>query len=224
MRKNFLHFLIFIFVFCFSSFSKSETCGGADGLVCCNTITSTSGSVCTIPANNKYIFTLRRFGFENSAGEVTWVGTETSFNAALSSVGASMGNFISGQSLPEGTYVAVRPEVKLEMTVNGSGVSTSDSVACTSGGDQTENLATVMNNLSDPIPNCSSSPNEDCNTGDGYMRIRDTQLGNFTVTAATARTINFEFDVGSGVLFTASGGNCAFRSMGPLDVTMSFSN
>lgn len=202
----------------------SETCGGADGLVCCNTVTSSSDYTCAIPANNKYLFTLKRFGFEDSSGEVTWVGTETQFNAADSAVGATMGNFVSGQSLPVGTYVAVRPEVKLEMTVNGSGVSTADSVACTSGGDKTEDLATIMDNLGSSLPSCSTSPNEDCNTGDGYMRIRDTQLGDFSITKTTARTIVFKFDVGSGVLFTAAGGNCAYKSMGPLDVSMSFSD
>ena len=221
--KNLTLFIFGLFLI-FPHSLKSETCGGAEGLVCCNTVTSSSGYVCAIPANNKYIFTLRRFGFEQDDGTVTWVGTETSFNAALSSVGATMGNFVSGQSLPVGTYVAVRPEVKLEMTVNGSGVSTSDSVACTSAGDKTEDLATVMDNLSDSIPSCDTSPNVDCNTGDGYMRIRDTQLGNFSITKTSSRTLIFKFDVGSGVLFTAAGGSCTYKSMGPLDVSMSFSN
>ena len=201
----------------------AETCGGMD-FSCCDQVLSTSDDTCAIPANNKYIFTLRRFGFENSAGEVTWVGTETAFNAANADIGATMGNFVTGENLPEATYVALRPEVKLEMTVNGDGVSTADGVPCTSGGDQTESLATVSEGFGTPIPSCSTSPNENCDTGDGYKRIRTDMLGDFTITSTSSRTIEFTFDAGGGVLFDTGGGACTYRSIGLLAVDMSFSD
>lgn len=215
-----------IIPFLLSSYTVSaETCAGAVSVSCCSDVSSSSGETCAIPANNNYTFTLKRFGFEDSAGNITWMGSTTSFNAANASVGASMGAFISGTPLAIGTYVAVRPEVKLVMTVNGSGVSTSDDIACTTGGDKTEDLADVMTTLGATMDSCTDSPNANsCDTGDGFMRMRDTSLGDITITASSSPTITFKFDVGSGVMFSATGGACTYANMGPLDVSMTLAN
>ena len=127
--------------------------------------------------------------------------------------------------LPDGTYVAVRPELKLTFTVNGSGLSTTDDVACTTGGDRTGDLGDVYVTEKMDFPTCAAEPNAfECDTGDGYMRIRDDQLGNFTISSTSTPTIDFKFDVGTGVLFTANGGACTFKSMGFLDATLTLSN
>jgi len=206
-----------------SGVGSAEVCGGAEEVACCSDVSSTDGTVCAIPANNRYEFTLRRFGFEDSTGQITFAGNQQTFDAASALIGRTMGVYVSGATLPPGRYVAVRPEVGLEMTVNGSGVSTTDGVACTSGGNVTGNLGTILRDLGDPIPSCSTSPLSDCDTGDGFIRVRDTQLGAFDIGPGKPnRVIRFQFDVGSGVLFDASGGNCSFRSMGLLDVKMRF--
>ncbi len=205
---------------------NAETCGGFDGLTCCNAVVSTDSGVCVIPASTKYAFTLKRFGFQKADGTITWVGSEATFNAASATIGAEMGAFVSGSALPIGTYVAVRPEVKMEMTVNGaSGTTydTTDDVTCTTGGDKTESLADVMTSLGETIPSCDSSPNANCDIGNGYQRIYDNSLGDITITASSAPTITFKFDVGSGVVFT-TGSGCVYKSMGPLDASMSIVN
>lgn len=208
------------------STAGAETCGFGQNLPCCNTVASTSNGMCVAPANNKYEFTLKRFCFEKSDGSLVCVGSPTTFNAASVTIGADMGNFISGVR-PDGlqvgdTIVAMRPEVSKTFTVNGGGGSkhtTSDAVACSTGGDRSETMSTDPNN--NPIPSCSASPSADpCETSDGYLRIRDTSLGNITVTNEPL-IINFDFDVGSGVTFATGGGACTFQSLGPLSVTMS---
>ena len=207
--------------------ATADRCG-FDGDVCCDTITAVlHNGNCVIPANNKYQFTLVRFGFENQAGQITWAGTQTTFNAASAAVGAAMGSFISNVTLPAGTYVAVRPEVSKDFVVNGSGRSTNDGAACTTGGDQNGDLIAL---IGVGLPACNVNPALDageCNTGNNTILMRDTSLGNFTVDASTSRTITFSFDVGSGVSMIArdngfAAPECVFDSMGPLDVSMSF--
>ena len=209
-----------------SPLANAETCGGADDdYDCCDTVASTANVTCVIPANGKYLFSLRRFGFENSDGDIHWVGSETEFDAASANIGSTMGGFVSGVPLPDGTYVAVRPELKLTFTINGSGLSTTDNVACTTGGDRTGDLGDVYVTEKMDFPTCAAEPNAfECDTGDGYMRIRDDQLGNFTISSTSTPTIDFKFDVGTGVLFTANGGACTFKSMGFLDATLTLSN
>ena len=207
-----------------TSASNAETCGDLGGDPCCDTINS-SGGQCVIPANDNYSFTIKRFGFENTAGEITWTGTETGFNASVTEVGAAMGAFISNVSLPAGTYVAVRPEILNAFTVSGSGKQTTDSVACSSGGNQSEDLFTLMVSEGAAITDCNINPASDgdlCKVDASTIRIRDTSLGSFTVDATTSRTINFNFDVGSAIIMNAAGGSCGFQSMGLLDVSLSF--
>ncbi|RMH38272.1 MAG: hypothetical protein D6690_00325 [Nitrospirae bacterium] len=202
-----------------------ETCG-VFGLPCCNTVASTTNGVCVAPANNKYEFTLKRFCLEKSDGSLVCVGSTTTFNAASVTVGADMGNFISGatsEHLNVGdTIVAMRPEVSKTFTVNGGAGSqhtTSDAVTCSTGGDQTVIMATDPNHQ--PFPSCATSPSADpCETSDGFLRIRDTSLGTITVTQEPL-VIHFDFDVGSGVTFATGGGTCTYQGIGPLSVTMS---
>jgi len=203
----------------------AETCGITGFAPCCNTVAASDppGNICLAPANTKYEFTLNRFGLEKDDGTIDFKGSLTTFNAASVTVGQDMGNFISSANLTFGTtIVAVRPEVSKTFTVNGGGQSqhtTTDSVNCSSGGDQTGTLSVDQNNTA--IPSCSTSPNADqCETSDGFIRMRDTSLGTFTVGTAPI-TVQFDFDVGSGLVFTYGGGNCTFFSMGPMDVTMS---
>jgi len=182
-----------------------ETCGlngFGPGGQCCDAVASTTVGTCFAPANTKYEFSLKRFGFEKSDGSIVFVGANTTFNAASVSIAADMANFVTAKSLPVGAYVAVRPEVSQTMTVNGGG--------------QSEHTTT-----DNAIPTCSASPNADmCVTSDGFIRARDTSLGTFTISETTALTIRFAFDVGSGLIFTTGGGACTFSSMGPLSVTM----
>ena len=202
----------------------SETCG-MEGTPCCSAVASTDGVNCFAPANTKYEFSIKRFGFEKSDGTIEWIGASQTFNAASTSIAADMGNFVTGETLPNGTYIAVRPEVAQSFTVNGGGQSghqttDSGSANCSSGGDQTQTLSTDDQN--NPLPTCSVSPNADnCLTGDGFLRVRDTSLGTFTISSDSALTIRFAFDVGSGLMFFANGGACTFVSMGPLNVSMS---
>ncbi len=209
-----------------SPWAFAETCGISGFAACCNTVDASvppaPGQVCFAPANNKYQFTLNRFGLELDDGTILFSGSLTTFNAASVTVGEDMGNFISSASIALGpTIVAVRPEVSQTFTVNGSGQSehtTTDSVNCSSGGDQTQTL--TKDETDAAIPSCSTSPSAaQCLTSDGFIRMRDTGLGTFTVGKAPI-TIQFDFDVGSGLVFTTGGGACTFRSMGPLGVTM----
>ncbi len=204
-----------------------ETCGlngFGPGGQCCDAVASTTVGTCFAPANTKYEFSLKRFGFEKSDGSIVFVGANTTFNAASVSIAADMANFVTAKSLPVGAYVAVRPEVSQTMTVNGGGQSehtTTDSGVpnCSSGGDQPGTLSVDDSNSA--IPTCSASPNADmCVTSDGFIRARDTSLGTFTISETSAITIRFAFDVGSGLIFTTGGGACTFSSMGPLSVTM----
>ncbi len=206
----------------------AETCGISGFAACCNTVDASvppaPGQVCFAPANNKYQFTLNRFGLESDDGTILFSGSLTTFNAASVTAGADLGNFISSASVPLGTtIVAVRPEVSKTFTVNGSGQSEHTTtgatpVNCSSGGDQTGTLTVDENNTT--IPSCSTSPSAaQCETSDGFIRIRETSLGTFTVGTAPI-TIQFDFDVGSGLVFTYGNDACTFAKMGPLGVTM----
>lgn len=201
----------------------AETCGIPGFAACCNTVSSNAVGICLAPSNTKYEFTLNRFGLELDDGTIEYSGSLTTFNAASVTVGQDMGNFISSASIALGaTIVAVRPEVSQTFTVNGSGQSehttTAPAVNCSSGGDQTQTL--TKDETDTDIPSCSTSPSAaQCLTSDGFIRMRETSLGTFTVGTAPI-TIQFDFDVGSGLVFTTGGGACTFRSMGPLGVTM----
>ena len=205
-----------------SPLANAEVCGGADDdYDCCDQVASTANETCAIPANNKYVFTLNRFGFENTDGDIIWVGSQTDFNAASAAIGPTIGEYAAGSDIPYGTYVAVRPEVSFNFTVNGDGVSTNDNKPCTTNGDRAEDLADVLVDEGEDLATCAAEPNaEECDTEDGYVRFRDDQMGNFTVSATSSPTIDFKFDVGTGVFFTANGGACTFKSMGFMDVTM----
>ncbi|MHC8604737.1 hypothetical protein ACYVVD_06235 [Arenicellales bacterium IMCC58067] len=206
-----------------ASFSiNAEICGGADeNLDCCSEVSSNDDVTCAIPANNKYEFTLKRFGFEKTNGDIVWVGSQTTFDAANANIGNAMGNFVTSAALPNGTYVAVRPELNFSFLVSGDGISTSDNKACTSGGDQIGDLAKIMAAEGDPLPSCDDEPNAfECNIGNGFMRIRDDSMGNFTIGDGSEVTLTFKFDVGSSVLFEATGGACVFKSIGMLDASL----
>ena len=214
-----------------TSASNAETCGEWGGNPCCDTISSADNRNCVVPANGKYQFTIKRFGFENAAGEITWAGAQTSFDAASTEVGAAMGAFISNVSLPDGTYVAVRPEISKDFTVSGSGKQTTDNVDCSSGGDQPGDLISLMQFEGAPIADCNINPALDgdlCKVDASTIRIRDTSLGSFTVDSSFGRTISFNFDVGSAMIMNATPGAapapgaCTFARMGLLDVSMSF--
>ena len=206
-----------------SPWAFAETCGISGFAACCNTVSSNTNGVCVAPANTKYSFTLNRFGLELDDGTIEYSGSLTTFNAASVTVGEDMGNFISSASIALGTtIVAVRPEVSQTFTVNGSGQSEHTTLApivnCSSGGDQAQTL--TKDETDTAIPSCSTSPSAaQCLTSDGFIRMRETSLGTFTVGKAPI-TIQFDFDVGSGLVFTTGGGACTFRSMGPLGVTM----
>ncbi|RMH02882.1 MAG: hypothetical protein D6704_13420 [Nitrospirae bacterium] len=223
---NVLFMLMWLGTILLTSSAVGETCGFGDNLPCCSTVASTVNGICVAPANNKYEFTIKRFCFEKSDGSLVCTGSTKTFNAAAVTIGADMGNFISGVKL-EGlnagdTIVAMRPEVSKTFIVNGGGGNkhtTTDGVACSTGGDRTETMSTDPDN--NPFPSCSTSPSADpCETSDGFLRIRDTSLGNITLTQEPL-VINFDFDVGSGVTFATGGGACTYQGIGPLSVTMS---
>ena len=201
------------------------TCGFLPSFPCCNTVASNSGFPvqCLAPANTKYEFTLNRFCFGVQGKPLACSGTPTAFNAASISVGADLGNYIAGVNVPGlvpgDTIEAMRPEVSKTFTVNGGGQAehtTTDAVACSSGGEKTVNLSSAA-------PLCSNNPDELCETSDGFLRVFDTSLGNILFTNA-GLTVQFNFEVDSGLFCSAGGGGpgtCPCNSLGPLKVQMS---
>ena len=198
-----------------------ETCGPPGLTPCCNTRTAALGGQCAAPANIKYEITIKRFCLELSNGTLSCVGSQTTFNFADAAIDTTFANFVTNEPFPNaavGDVVsAVRPEVFKRLTVDGSGQgfhTTIDAVACASG-EQTADADTG----GAQIPSCSDSPNQTCETSDGAIRIRDTSVTPFTLTAAPL-VIQFFFDVGSGVIFDLAVGACTFSSPGPLLVQM----
>ena len=208
-------------VFLLTSFSvHAETCGGYKGdLNCCDNVSTADNVTCAVPAGIKYEFTVNRFGFEKDNGDIVWIGSEGVFDAASADIGTVISNYAIGVTLPVGTYVAVRPEIKKEFTVNGGVISTTDNKTCSTGGAKTGDYSTMSNTEGETIPLCSNESNADwCDIGNGYIRARNDTLGNIVITDGSAPSINFQFDLGSGMLFTTNAGNCSFKSIGFMNV------
>ncbi len=171
-------------------------CGVSSSALCCNAVATNSGSTvtCAAPANTKYEVTINRWCVEVQGEPLRCTtGTSAPFDAASISAGADLGNYISGATIPgldAGDIItAMRPEVSKTLTVNGGGQAehlTTDAVACSTGGEQTLILSLPG------VPLCSTQPDVLCETTDGFLRVRDTTLGDVTFTAA-GLTINFDF-------------------------------
>ena len=212
------HFVIFAAsVYLFSSIAIAGTCG-SDGTICCSSVSTTEQFECVAPADDKYQFQIKRFGFERADGTIVWVGSPTTFDASSVSAGSSVGAYASGEPLPYGTYEALRPEISGVTTVSASGTTkTLDNISCAATDESVDIIAEDPN-----IPLCSAAPAAaECNTGDGFLRIRDASAGSFTISESSSPTITFGFDVDSAVVFNISApGICSYKDLGSLNVTL----
>lgn len=211
--------LVFAFLFGFShtaaaQYSGVGGCPGSqrEGLPpCCATFTVPSGGsdsdrTCVGPAT-QYRFTIYEFGFENDAGEVTSLGSETSFDAASVGAGEEVGQFISGAVLPPGHYPYIRPVISQDYTVTAD-ITTLNGRHCvgTTTGHNNEESTDACNAQGINPNYAPRSEHENCVSG-GRMHIRDGQAP-ITVTDGGSLSYNFAFYVESGVTCTfAEGGS-----------------
>lgn len=172
---------------------------------------------CVGPATT-YLFTIDSFGFEDSSGTVTWMGSPTEFDAASVSAGSDMGTFVSGGVLADGTYVAVRPKVNRTFQVTAN-ILTQDGRLCSgsaSGG---------MRGHSGAMPVCGAGePNAtrpQCVDGDN-VTMRATELGSLVHSSADPISIGFVFytDNAATCTFPAGGVGNGTLSLGSLHVDM----
>jgi hypothetical protein len=226
--------LLSLFVFALTVTASSQafavgTCNsslrGPSSTPCCATTNMAGGGTCYVPADTKFQFTIKSFGFENSIGTVTPLGTETAFNAASADAGNVIGNFVSGGALTTGTYVAVHPSIRLNNTVvNNTAVTTPDGLTCRAG----ETTSTFP---SGGAPVCGAGePNgsvQNClqAADNNIMEIFDNSLGTIAYNGTSALNISFTFNTGNGVECTFAGGaipgdNETSKAAGILDVTM----
>lgn len=211
------YFVVFVAsVYLFSGIAIAGTCGSG-GTICCSSVATTEQFECVAPADQGYKFQINRFGFEREDGTIIWVGSPVTFDASSASAGSAVGAYASGEALPYGTYVALRPEISGVTTVSASGATaTTDGVSCSAANKSVDIIA------EDPsLPLCAAAPaSSECNAGNGFLRIRDTSAGRFTISESSSPTITFGFDIDSGVVFDISQpGVCTYIDVGSLDVT-----
>lgn len=198
---------------------------GANTTPCCATTNMAGGGTCYVPADTKFQFTIKSFGFENSDGVTVPLGTETIFNAANADAGNVIGNFITGGALTTGTYVAVHPSVRLNNTViDNAQVTTPDGLICRASettGTFPSGGAPVCGagEPSVAVPNCLQAADNN------IMEIRDNSLGTIDYNGTSTLGIAFTFNTGNGVECTFAGGanpgdNETSKSVGLLSVTM----
>lgn len=135
--KNFYIFLT-LFVFLFQNnfaYSAACTASSSSDFDCCQADGDTSGTkktlsdtnestrICSWPADEKFEFTIKRFGLLPKGGteaDIVYKGGSMVFNAGAVDAGATMGNFIAGADFPAGTYEALVPEIGMTETVQSS--------------------------------------------------------------------------------------------------------
>ena len=176
--------------------------GGAGAITCCNQTTDPAANqtkVCVAPAST-YNFTMESFGFEKDDGTITQFGSTQTFNGASKNVNESFGSFVSGVTLENGTYVAIVPRVNRTFTVG------RDTSVTTLGGTVCADITNTANNMKDvmdqpgggsaSLATCTANFVGDmCLEADGTtMRMRDNQLGTFTISDTSSVSINFNFD------------------------------
>lgn len=226
MKKN-IQLLGIIGFFSFSSTAYAvgqcnSNLFGANTSPCCSAQNMSAGGVCYVPADQTFQFTIVSFGFERADGSVVNLGSNTVFNAASADAGNVMGSFVSGASLPAGTYVAVRPSIHLATTMNNSAVTTTDGRTCSAG------ISTGMFQ-SGGAPVCGAGePNANVtgclNASDNnIMEVRDASLGNIVYDGTSPLTVDFTFNTGNGVActFAPGVGSETSKAVGPLSVSMS---
>ena len=127
--------ILFIFITVLQyNFVSAAACSSDSGsdFDCCQADGSTSGTKktlsntnestrkCSWPADNKFQFTIKKFGLLPKGGteaDIVYKGSSTVLNAGSFDAGATMGNFLANANFPEGTYEALVPELALSETV-----------------------------------------------------------------------------------------------------------
>ena len=152
---------------------------------CTAGLTLNNGDKCQAPAST-YKFTIQKFGFERDDGTIFYFGSPIEFDAASVNSGQTVANYLSGVSLPYGTYVAVRPIISISQTIAGGPFAVAN-VTC-------QQAATTQNRVDSGGHVCANAADYQC-TDAGYWRVRDTSLGNMVISPTSTLTIKFDFDV-----------------------------
>ena len=167
---------------------------------CSPGLTLNNGDKCQGPASI-YKFGLLKFGFERADGEIFYFGSLTEFDAASISAGQTLASYLSGVSLPGGTYIAVRPVISISQTIAGGSYAVAN-VTC-------QQATTVQNRVDSSVAACTGPSDSQCVDGGAYWRVRDTSLGNMVISPTTQLTIKFDFDVSHGINYINNGGVCS---------------
>lgn len=188
---------------------------------CCLDFTVPSGGTdedrtCVGPAT-RYLMTVHNMGFEDSAGNVSWHGSGTTFDMAAVDSGQSVGAFISGVQLPDGTYPYMRAVLGQTYTIDAD-ITTADARRCsgTVTGAPPHLPRQCNDDLINPLYN--GTDEIDC-TNDGKFYVRDNQQS-IVVANGTGPSLNMAFYVESAsvCLFPSGGSGDAALSVGDLFV------
>ena len=163
-----------------------------------------NGAVCQGPAS-MYKFGIVKFGFERDDGQIFYFGSPIEFDAASVTAGQTVANYLAGVSLPNGTYVAVRPVITQSQTIAGGPYALLDGggapLTC-------QQAATTQNRVDNGGHVCANDADYQCTEGTNW-RVRDTSLGNMVISPTTQLTIKFDFDVSHGINYKNVGGACS---------------
>lgn len=188
---------------------------------CCLDFTVPSGGTdedrtCVGPAT-RYLMTIHSVGFEDTDGNVTSHGTGTTFDVAAVDSGQTVGAFISGVQLPDGTYPFLRPVLDQTYTIDAD-ITTSDARRCsgTVTGSPPHLPRECNSNLINPLYN--GDDETDC-VKDGKFYVRDGQQS-IVVANGTGPSFNIAFFVESSAicLFPAGGSGDGALGVGDLFV------
>ena len=183
---------------------------------------------CNGPADVDYTVTIQKMGFKRADGTLYWMTGTKSFNVAAASAGAQVGAYLSGISLPVGIYTEIHAVVNLRQTAQGSGVTVAGiGVACPAGAVTADRGYTaaetcVSRGIAAPYENNVTAA-QGCVQGSYNYAAADLTPNLVVSGPATTATINMNFNVSRGLLYTLGTNTppttCAVDSIGHLQPT-----
>ena len=162
---------------------------------------------CDGPADITYNVTFQQVGFKRSDGTFVWISGTKTFNVASAGAGGQVvGSYLSGITLPNGTYTEVHAILALNQTVKGNAVAVAGTAVTCRSGTLTKARGYVSSEtcsslgIATPYAN-NVTPSVGCVDGT-YDYAAGALSPNIVVTGPSSQaTIAINFDVSRGVLY-----------------------
>jgi len=185
---------------------------------------------CLGAADTTYNITILQVGFKRADGQFFWFGTQQTVNVAAGATGSTIGSYLSGIVLPNGTYTELHAIVKMTQTVQssaqfsipvGGGVCHAGTITADRGYDNPGDLC--AGRFAQPYQNTISAtsgcvdPASDNNYAGGALSPP------IVITSpASSYTIHYDFDISNGIAYQTNARGTTCSIVGPGNMRPTF--